>query len=229
MPDHLGHIFHDPNSPARKQLNRALAFSVGSLLGDVFLHLLPESYASFTDHANVGLYILGGIFFCLCLEKLLSTTEEDRRRVAAILNLLANVVDNASHGLAIGGSFLVSFKFGVLTTFAILLHEIPHEVSDFAILLRGDFTRWSAVKAQLMTSAGALLGAGLAVGCGVSESGSGAAWILPFTAGGFLNIALVQLLPDLLVEENRREAAIHMFLILVGIAVMQFMNSFMIL
>lgn len=52
------------------------------------------------------------------------------------LNLLANGIDNFTHGLAVAGSFLVSTRVGLLTTAAILLHEIPHEVADFAILLR---------------------------------------------------------------------------------------------
>lgn len=80
------------------------------------------------------------------------------------MNLAANLVDNFTHGLAVGASFLVSpkvgrvdkqsvfidsFQFGLMTTFAILLHEIPHEVSDFAILLRADFNRMQAIKAQV--------------------------------------------------------------------------------
>ena len=58
------------------------------------------------------------------------------REVTGYLNLLANGIDNFTHGLAVAGSFLVSTRVGVLTTAAILLHEIPHEVADFAILLR---------------------------------------------------------------------------------------------
>lgn len=65
------------------------------------------------------------------------------------MNLAANLVDNFTHGLAVGGSFLVSPKFGLMTTFAILVHEIPHEVSDFAILLRADYNRAEAIRAQV--------------------------------------------------------------------------------
>lgn len=56
--------------------------------------------------------------------------------ISGYLNLMANSIDNFTHGLAIGGSFCISFKIGVLSTFAILVHEIPHEVGDFAILLK---------------------------------------------------------------------------------------------
>ena len=76
---------------------------------------------------------------------------------------MANCVDNFTHGLAVGGSFLVSFRLGALTTFAILIHEIPHEIGDFAILLKSGFNRWDAAKAQLMTAAGGMCGAFVAV------------------------------------------------------------------
>ncbi|KAM5138216.1 zinc transporter ZIP13-like [Mantella aurantiaca] len=100
---------------------------------------------------------------------------------------------------------LPSVKVGILTTAAILLHEIPHEVGDFAILLRAGFDRWSAARMQLMTAMGGILGAGFAV-CAQSPKGAGetVAWILPFTSGGFLYIALVNVLPDLLAEESMR-------------------------
>jgi zinc transporter 13 len=93
----------------------------------------------------------------------MNLTTERSKYVAGYLNLIANSVDNFTHGLAIGGSFLVSFRLGFLTTFAILVHEIPHEIGDFAILLRSGFNRWDAAKAQLITATGGIFGAFVAV------------------------------------------------------------------
>lgn len=89
--------------------------------------------------------------------------KEKPRHITGYLNLMANIIDNFTHGLAVGGSFLVSFRLGVLTTFAILIHEIPHEVGDFAILLRSGFNRWDAARAQLLTASGGIFGAMTAV------------------------------------------------------------------
>lgn len=85
------------------------------------------------------------------------------KHISGYLNLVANCVDNFTHGLAVGGSFLVSFRLGALTTFAILIHEIPHEIGDFAILLKSGFNRWDAAKAQMMTATGGICGAFAAV------------------------------------------------------------------
>jgi zinc transporter 13 len=81
------------------------------------------------------------------------------------LNLLANFIDNLTHGAAIGGGFAVSPLVGMTTLAGIVIHEIPHEMGDFAILLRSGFDRWEATKAQLVTGLGAILGASIALYC----------------------------------------------------------------
>ncbi|VDM59932.1 unnamed protein product [Angiostrongylus costaricensis] len=184
----------------RHNLSLLLSFAVGSLLGDVFLHLLPEAWV---DIEHIGLCTMGGLLICSLVEKLCSTTEESQHKVCAIMNLVANLVDNFTHGLAVGASFLVSPKFGMMTTFAILVHEIPHEISDFAILLRADFDRLQAVKAQLVTAFGGVVGACAALWL-QSSAVQSIDWILPFTAGGFINISLAQILPELNQETSRR-------------------------
>lgn len=67
---------------------------------------------------------------------------------AGYLNLIANGFDNFTHGLAVGASFLVGFKVGLLTTFVIIIHEIPHEICDYAILVKSGFNRWDAVRGK---------------------------------------------------------------------------------
>lgn len=278
-----------------KFLRILLSFAVGGLLGDVFLHLLPEAWEgdnqSAGEHPSLrsGLWVLSGILIFTIVEKIFSGYtsadeenpqpkcveiancllrrnggklldgqtadscggacdiedvdkvcflrereqrgakghKEQPRKVAGYLNLLANSIDNFTHGLAVAGSFLVSFRHGVLATFAILLHEIPHEVGDFAILLRSGFSRWDAARAQLLTAGAGLLGALVAIGgSGVTSAMEArTSWIMPFTAGGFLHISLVTVLPDLLKEEERKESVKQLLALIFGIALMAIMTT----
>ena len=109
----------------------------------------------------------------------------------------------------------------VITTFAILIHEIPHEIGDFAILLKSGFSRWEAGKAQMWTASVGMMGAVAALSLdSVQSLEARTAWILPFSAGGFLNIALVSVLPELMNETDPSEAMKQLGCILLGIAVM---------
>ncbi|XP_040457237.1 zinc transporter ZIP13 [Falco naumanni] len=267
-----------------RRLKQLLSFAIGGLLGNVFLHLLPEAWAytcsattgegqSFQQQKLLGLWVIIGFLTFLVLEKIFLEKEEEcprvgcdakapagripngsgyplrkvagqsqkagtnstqcngsslhscptdnRIKISGYLNLLANTIDNFTHGLAVAASFLVSRKVGFLTTMAILLHEIPHEVGDFAILLRAGFDRWSAAKMQLSTALGGILGACFAI-CAQSPKGAGetVAWILPFTSGGFLYIALVNVVPDLLEEKNPWNSLQQILLLCTGITVM---------
>ncbi|XP_070212114.1 zinc transporter ZIP13-like [Littorina saxatilis] len=289
-------------APAAR-LKLMLSFAVGSLLGDVFCHLLPEvwNYMDRDDHGahtRVGLWVIGGLLFFMIVEKLMAdesefepledtcdeedtaieeddnsnqsqtrkrnpqnqssskqnvqlsrsapdetgTTHKRKRtissssaassskskephiKVSGYLNLFANVVDNFTHGLAVAGSFLVSRRVGLLTTGAILVHEIPHEIGDFAILLRSGFDRWKAAKAQILTATGGVFGAITALTA--EQAGERTAWILAFTSGGFLYIALVTVVPDLLQEKHGWESLKQIFFIILGILCMVFVTYF---
>ena len=88
---------------------------------------------------------------------------------------------------------------GLITTFAILIHEIPHEVGDFAILLKSGFSRWEAGKAQIWTASVGMLGALAALSLdSVDSLEARTSWILPFSAGGFLNIGNLQLMVSII-------------------------------
>lgn len=190
-----------------------LSFACGGLLGDVFLHLLPEAYqklyakegpVSHRDHTVLGLWILAGILTFIVIEKMCGGGDRDENenrhiKISGYLNLMANCVDNFAHGLAVGGAFLVDNKTGFVTTACILCHEIPHEIGDFAILMNSGFTAADAARAQVSTAALGVMGSMAALTLNsLTELDNLTSWIIPFTSGGFLHIALVTVLPDLL-------------------------------
>ncbi|KAK5644569.1 hypothetical protein RI129_005869 [Pyrocoelia pectoralis] len=238
-------------------LKTLLSFAVGGLLGDVFLHSLPEIWANDAARNGVaspmynGLLILSGLMVFVIAEKVFAVItklnddikeqqpksinnnfydcpkpSKDGSRITGYLNLLANSVDNFTHGLSVGGAFLVSLRLGCLTTFAILVHEVPHEVGDFAILLKSGFSRWDAAKGQLFTAGGGLVGALVAIFCSGASNALEArtSWILPFTSGTFLHIALVTVLPDLLKEEDPKESFKQLLALILGICIMGFVG-----
>jgi len=229
-----------PGPGSDDNLKYLLGFAVGGLLGDVFLHLLPETYQHMIDSGEeggmgrIGVAVLTGILTFLVLEKLLEISnpetnpelrEKENKKIVGYLNLFANCTDNLLHGLAVGTSFLSSFRLGVTTTAAILIHEIPHEFGDFAILLKSGFDRWEAAKAQISTALVGLLGALLALAFESSNDlETLLMYILPFTAGGFLNIALVSVVPELM-EEKRPGPALGQFLcVIAGIVAMSLLT-----
>ncbi|MFW8314679.1 ZIP family metal transporter, partial [Klebsiella pneumoniae] len=82
----------------------------------------------------------------------------------------------------IGASYLAGNSIGIVTTINILLHEVPHEIGDFAILIKSGCSRRKAMLLQLVTAVGALSGNALALIGGNSAESNTAPWILPFTA-----------------------------------------------
>merc|ERR1712027_67642 len=85
-------------------------------------------------------------------------SEENEIKVAGFLNLAADCFHNFTDGLAIGASFLAGESIGIITTLTILLHEVPHEIGDFAILIQSGVPRDKAIALQALTAVGALTG-----------------------------------------------------------------------
>ena len=142
-------------------------------------------------------------------------------RLSAYLNLLADFTHNITDGLALSSSFYASSTLGATTTVAVFFHEIPHEVGDFALLIQSGFSKKMAMGAQFVTALGAFLGTVLGilvqemcasgagggegvsceVGGGKGLAGTGLGWgdlLLPFTAGTFLYVGSVAVIPELL-------------------------------
>lgn len=146
--------------------------------------------------------------------------------ISCYLNLAADFAHNFTDGLAIGASFLAGNSIGLVTTITILLHEVPHEIGDFAILIKSGCSRRKAMLLQLVTALGALTGNALAL-LGVGANADAASWVLPFTAGGFIYIATVSVLPELLEESTKLGQSIREILaLLTGVVLMVLIANF---
>ncbi|EDL10244.1 solute carrier family 39 (zinc transporter), member 7, isoform CRA_a, partial [Mus musculus] len=147
-------------------------------------------------------------------------------RVSGYLNLAADLAHNFTDGLAIGASFRGGRGLGILTTMTVLLHEVPHEVGDFAILVQSGCSKKQAMRLQLVTAIGALAGTACALlteGGAVDSDvagGAGPGWVLPFTAGGFIYVATVSVLPELLREASPLQSLLEVLGLLGGVAMM---------
>lgn len=144
-------------------------------------------------------------------------------KVSAYLNLAADFAHNFTDGLAIGASYLVGRGVGLVTTLTILLHEVPHEIGDFAILVQSGFSKKRAMFVQLGTAVGAMMGTacGLVMEAGsVGETSAATVWVLPFTAGGFIYIATVAVIPELLENTRVWQSLLEMVAMAVGIGMM---------
>ena len=146
-------------------------------------------------------------------------------KVAGYLNLAADFTHNLTDGLAIGASYLAGSSIGVVTTITILLHEVPHEIGDFAILIQSGCSRKKAMGLQLITAVGALTGTAISLfATGLGESAS--TWILPFTAGGFIYIATVSVIPELLEKTSFWQSIKEVLALLVGVFMMVLIAQF---
>jgi len=145
--------------------------------------------------------------------------EEGEIKVSGYLNLAADAFHNFTDGLAIGASFLAGENVGLITTFTILLHEVPHEIGDFAILIQSGVPKQKAIFLQLLTAVGALAGTIVSLVLG-GVSGAAATITLPFTAGGFIYIATVSVLPELLENSSFKQTVAEIVALLLGVYMM---------
>ncbi|MDP7069413.1 MAG: ZIP family metal transporter, partial [Candidatus Peribacteraceae bacterium] len=140
-----------------------VSFSVGALLGDVFLHILPEMAEQLGGFEKGGMYVLLGIVLSFILEKMIHWRHchilpdeahehcHEHHHHIGIMSLCADGLHNFIDGALIAGSFLVDINVGIATTIAVALHEIPQELGDFAVLLHAGYARSKALLFNFLT------------------------------------------------------------------------------
>jgi len=148
-----------------------------------------------------------------------SESDTETRNSAGWLNLFSDIVHNFVDGVAIGAAFSDSMQTGLATSIAVFCHELPQELADFTILIHSGFTRKRALLLNFVTALVSILGA--IVGTSVGQAfGSGARWLMAFTAGNFLYIALTDMVQTLHQRRGGYTTLSQSIAMLVGIFIM---------
>lgn len=199
-------------------------FAAGAMLGDAFIHIIPEISESSTGFDLFASYsILAGVIAFFLLEKVLHwhhahlPTEEVIHPVATS-NLIGDGLHNFLDGAIVAGSFLVSTEVGIATTIAVAFHEIPQELGDFSILVHSGLKPKRALLLNLASGLLAILGAVAALTLASTTDLERS--LLPFAAGAFIYIAGTDLLPELHKEPEPRRSAIQAIAMVGGMATM---------
>ncbi|MEA2701776.1 MAG: zinc and cadmium transporter [Candidatus Parcubacteria bacterium] len=203
-----------------------VSLAVGALLGDAFIHLIPEAFETTSDPVMLSLAIIGGILAFFVIEKVLhwhhhqgiEDSEPQIHPVGRII-LFSDGFHNFIDGLIVGLAYTVSIEVGIATTIAVILHEIPQEIGDFGVLLHAGYTKSKALWLNFLSGLLAIIGAGTALVLGeVAEPLT--LFLVPITAGGFIYIALSDLIPELHKMKSARKSFIQLVAICIGVGAM---------
>ncbi len=206
-------------------LRLLISFAAGALLGDAFLHLLPEIAES--EHGLdpfASFALLGGVVAFFVLEKIFHwhhahVPPEEVLHPVAATNLLGDALHNFIDGGIIAGAFLVSSELGLATVIAVALHEIPQELGDFGILVHAGLRPKPALVLNLLSALAAVVGAVVTLAV-ASATADVERVVLPLTAGGFVYIASTDLIPELHKEPEGAKSMLQLAGLLAGIAIM---------
>jgi zinc and cadmium transporter len=210
----------------KKELLTLVGLATGALLGDAFLHLIPEAM-EIKGQNGIGIWIILGMMIFFVLEKILKwrhchDIDCHQEKQLAWMSLAADSIHNLIDGLIIGSSFLVSIPLGISTTVAVLMHEIPQEIGDLAILIHSG---WDLKKAALMNLSSAffsLIGVIIiwTIGNKINLHGE----LIAITAGGFIYLAATDLIPELHRHQSEiKDSLWQLMTVSLGIGMMCFL------
>lgn len=200
-----------------------ISFSAGTLLGAALFDILPEALEGLGEHGWALELVFVGILASFAMEKLVhwhhhhAGKKEEHHHPMGTLVLVGDGIHNFLDGVAIAAAFIAGVPLGITTTIAIALHEIPQEIGDFGLLLYSGYSRGRALAFNLLSALTAVAGGVLFYFfAGAVENLVPCA--LAFTAGTFIYIAAVDLLPELHKEKRAKNSAVQLLLVLAGAA-----------
>lgn len=212
-----------------------VSLATGLLLATALLHLLPEAVETLGNRAEVWYLLTVGLLGLFAIEQIVSAVvhtdgtavvqvhahDHGHTHAAHSLRPASLIVASSLHsfldGVSVAAAFAAGPRVGWITALAVSLHEVPHRVGDFAVLLQAGYRAGSAFRMAVLPSLGALLGVALVAGFGAA-GGKAVYWLLPISAASFLYIACVNLLPELRHQRGRWAVALQMLCLFGGAA-----------
>lgn len=187
----------------RKFSHFVVSFAIGALLSVSFLELIPEA-AEMSSLESVMPLVLAGMILFFAVEKFLSwyhhhEVREGKHEIKtyAYLILWGDFLHNFIDGIIIALTFMTDFRLGMVTTLAVIAHEIPQEIADFGVLLHAGFSRLKALMYNFLVSTSTILGALLVVALRGALPDAFIPMALAIIAGNFIYLAASDLMPEL--------------------------------
>ncbi|MGZ8256329.1 MAG: ZIP family metal transporter [Gallionella sp.] len=217
-------------------VNGLVSYAIGALLGAVFLDILPEAMQLSGNFAAVSGTILGGILLFFTLEKLLiwrhchhdhceaheAPHHHPHERSGSMI-MVGDTFHNFVDGVIIAAAFMTDIHLGIVTSLAIIAHEIPQEVGDFMILLHSGYSKTQALLLNLVSSIATLLG-GLLAYFALQSMQHAVPTLLALAAASMIYVAVADLIPGLHKRTQLRDTVEQVVLIVLGVSSIFFVN-----
>ncbi len=214
-----------PGDVRKKLISYLISYATGTLLGAAFLGMIPRAIQLSTSHTVLPAVLAGIILFFL-LEKIVlwrHCHEEDceAHSSAGPLILIGDAFHNFVDGVVIAAAFLTSVPLGIATALAVIAHEVPQEVGDFAVLLESGYSKKKAYWYNFLSSLSTLPGAILTYGS-LKTTQTAVPYILALSAASFIYIATADLIPTLHRKLSLRSSLAQVGLLLAGVGTILF-------
>ncbi|CAE6907715.1 ZIP Zinc transporter [Vibrio sp. B1FLJ16] len=200
-----------------------VSLAAGTLIGGAFFHMIPEGAAAL-DPLVASVWVAAGFVIFLGLELFIHwhhshSSQRTKREPVTYLILVGDAVHNFLGGLGIASTFLINPAAGIMAWVAAAAHEVPQELGDFGILVRGGFSRRSALQWNFLSALTFPLGALIAYFAAQQFDVSG---LVLFGAGNFIYIAASDLVPEIKANKSFCAAVTHFGLFSAGMALTLF-------
>ena len=223
-----------PERARSRSLPFLVAFATGALLAAALLGLLPEAVelAGPGGYGKVGVSLLACIALFFVLEKLVlwrhchedhcethtpEPAHDPHHRAPGTMIILGDTMHNVLDGVLIAAAFLIDVNLGIMTGLAVLAHEVPSEVGNFAIMLHSGMTRAQAFGWNLFAALGSVVG-GVVGYLALSHLQPALPYALGVSAASLLYVAVADLIPGLHRRVGVRDSVLQVILIGLGVA-----------